>query len=78
MSKQPIPTDIIELEVADDGDTTLTKRPVKPTYNLGYMIEDLKNLQIELESYGCWDTKTIKKAILEVTFSDYNQEILIK
>jgi hypothetical protein len=76
MSKQPDPSDIIELKVEDDGDVILVKRSKPPVDPLHYGMDNLKELQTELESYGC-ESKWIKKAILAVTFSEYNDEVKV-
>jgi hypothetical protein len=89
MSKQPNPTDYIELWVEDDGDTILCKRQEPgeqngpadeicfPTSNLCYGINELEELASELNSYGC-DKEAIKKAILKVSFENYNEEVTVK
>ena len=88
MSKQPKPTDFIELWVEDDGDIILCKRqepqsggpaePISfPTSNLCYGVTELEELFIELNSYGC-NKEASKKAILEVSFGDYNEEVTVK
>ena len=88
MSKQPNPTDYIELWVEDDGDIILCKRPELqfggpseiisfPTSNLCYGVNELDDLAAELNSCGC-EKEAIKKAILEVTFREYNEEITVK
>jgi hypothetical protein len=88
VSKQPNSTDYIELWVEDDGDIILCKRqepqsggPAEdisfPTKNLCYGVTELEELAAELNSYGC-DKEVIKKAILEVTFEDYNEQVTVK
>ena len=90
MSKQPNPTDYIELWVEDDGDTILCKRcppgdqdgpadmiDFPPTSNLCYGVDELEELAAELNSYGC-DKEVIKKAILAVSFENYNEEVTVK
>jgi hypothetical protein len=87
MSRQPNPTDFIELWVEDDGDVILCKRPEPqsgdtadvisfPTSNLCYGVNELEQLAAELNSYGC-EEKGIKKAILNVVFEGYNEEVTV-
>ena len=88
MSKQPKPTDYIELWVEDDGDVILCKRqepqsgngpadPISyPTGNLCYGIGEMEELAAELNGYGC-TKEAIKKAILGVSFENYNEEVTV-
>jgi hypothetical protein len=88
MGLKPNPTDYIELWVEDDGDVILCKRPEPqsggpsepisfPTSNLCYGVNELEELAAELNSYGC-DKEAIKKAILAVSFENYNEEVTVK
>ena len=80
MSKQPQSTDYIELWVEDDGDIILCKRSQsggRATNNLCYGVGALEELAAELNSYGC-EKKAIKKAILAVSFEEYNEEVTVK
>jgi hypothetical protein len=80
MSKKPEPSDYIEVEVKDDGECILTKRPNKGSrfvMHLAYGMDGLESLHSELTSYG-FTEKAGKKAILKVTFSEYNEEVTVQ
>lgn len=82
MNNSPKSTDIIELCVCPDGTILLIKRTQKPfgmiavlTYTSG-IDEEMEALAAELYSYGA-SKSAIKRAILDVSFAPYNDEIIL-